>query len=215
MKQWFIVSCFLVISTANTAIVGYVEDFLPEHGTAGFFSGANLTNPGTGGVGGERDGFLHVSLASLGHFGAATDRMEFTGNLLTDGVTGFLFFLNDVGANEDFEIHVGIGTPATSFWLYTQGFHPPENTWQEFFVDITNEALWTRIQGTGTFLSALQNSQRLLFRHDLPPLTGNPDPISGDLGIDRITVVPEPASVTPLLIAWLLFFPTRLKRRKG
>jgi hypothetical protein len=209
------VPSFLATAVANSAIVGYVEDFPPERGTAGFFSGANLSNPGTGGVGGSGDGFLLISLASPGNFGAATDRMEFTGNLLADGVTGFSFFLNDVGTDEDFEIHVGIGTPATSFWLYTQGFRPPENTWQEFFVDVTQESLWTRIQGTGTFQSALQNSQRLLFRHDLPPLVGSPDPIAGDLGIDRITVLPEPTSAVPLLVAGLLLYARKRRLRKG
>ncbi len=215
MRNGLLIACSLGTVFAHSAIVGYVEDFPAERGTAGFFSGANLSNPGTGGVGGEGDGFLLISLSSPGNFGAATDRTEFTGNLLADGVTGFSFYLNDVGTSEDFEIHVGIGTPATSFWLYTQGFHPPENSWQEFFVDVRNEALWTRIQGTDTFLSALQNSQRLLFRHDLPPLVGSPDPISGDLGIDRITVVPEPASLAPLLIAGLLVYARRRRQGKG
>lgn len=203
----------LTASQASAAEPGYVEDFLPGDGIAGFFSSVPLSNPGTGGVGEAGDGFLLLELEDPSHFGTATSRSEFTGNLIADGVTGFSFWLNDVGEDQNFEIHVGVGTAHVNFWLNTVGLTPPENEWGYFEVDFSNPGEWTQIMGSGTFEDALASSNRLLFRHDTPPFEQHPSHIVGDLGIDRITVVPEPTTI--LVLAALLGAAgmRRLRRR--
>ena len=66
----------------------------------------------------------------------------------------------------------------------------------EFVVDLTNEALFTQIHGSGTFEDALTGATNILMRHDLPPLTDTPDTIAGDVGIDHIQLL-GPAPVEP------------------
>ncbi|MCH8273284.1 MAG: PEP-CTERM sorting domain-containing protein [Armatimonadetes bacterium] len=212
MKGTVTLLSLLAAGAANAAVVGFVEDFPAAGGTAGFFSGATLSNPGTGGVGGAGDGYLLVTREFEGHFGAATMRTEFTGDLIADGVTGFSLWLNDVGDNEVFEVHVGVGTANQNFWLYTVPFTPPDNEWGYFYADVTNAGAWTQIMGSGTFEDALRNSNRLLIRHDLEPFVQHPDEIAGDLGIDQITVVPEPATLLALTGLVALALRRRAKR---
>ncbi len=181
----------LLVRPTWAAEPGFVEDFPAAGGIAGFMPPFLLDNPGTGGVGGEGDGYLRTTREFAGNLGAATDRAEFNGDLAADGVTGFGVYLNDVGIFDDLEIHVGVGTRFSNFWLYTEGFHPTNGEWTYFEVDLTDETKWTQIHGSGgDFFEAIALSQRLLFRHDLPPFVFDPDPVVGDFGIDRVTVLP-------------------------
>lgn len=197
-----------LVAAAHGAVPGFVEDF--NDGTTGtFFSQADLTPIPSGGVGGTGDGFLQISRDVPDFLGAATSSPNFTGDLLADGVTGFSFWLNDVGASQDFEIHVGVGQAQSNFWLSIDGFTPPENGWAEFSVDITDPSGWVQTQGAGTFEDAIAASNRLLFRHDLPPLIFFPDAIAGDLGLDRVTVLPEPGSLSLLIIGGAIALRSR------
>jgi hypothetical protein len=173
---------------------GFVEDFATTLGEFG--GGDSYSNPGTGGVGGATDGFLLVERAKPFHFGTRSFAAAFTGDYLAAGITKIRFALNDVGADQVFAIHFGIGAGGGNFWLYTTAFTPPENAWAEFEVDLTNEALFTRIRGSGTFAEALSGATNILIRHDLPPLTDSPDDIAGELGIDHIQLI-GPAPVEP------------------
>lgn len=190
----------VLASHARGAVVGYVEHFAAEDGVAGFFPPQLVSNPGTGGIGGDGDGYLHVRRVDLGNFGASTDRTEFTGNLLADGVTGFGFWINDVGSFDDFQLHVGIGTRFEDFWLYREAFRPLSERWTYVEVDLLDPSKWIQTQGSnGVFEEALQNSGRLLIRHDLEPLRWDPDPKQGDLGVDGVVVLPEPGTGSLLL----------------
>ena len=175
---------------AHAATPGFVEDF--NSGTGGFGGGSTVTQVASGGVGGASDGFLQVSNAAPSNLGTFSQAAPLVGNLPADHVTGYSFWLRDVGANNNHVIHVGIGTAFTNFWLSVPGFVPPDGTWQQFSVDVTDPSQWVQIIGSGTFQQAVGNTTHLLFRHDLPPLMQNPDPASGDFGLDRIQVLPAP-----------------------
>ncbi len=88
-----------------------------------------------------------------------------------------------------------MGTALSNFWLSIPGFSPPDGSWQQFSVDLANPSQWVQIIGTGTFQAALAASNRLLFRHDVPPLVQNPNDVAGDFGLDRIQVLPAPPNV--------------------
>jgi len=171
-------------------------------GTGGYF------NPATGGVDGVGDGFLMISSSFDNRFAAADFGGLFTGpnvDYLASGVTGLEFWLNDVGQPDPFEIHVGFGvTPqagASNIWFTRAGFQPVAGQWTRFTVDFTDPSQWIRTHGSaGTFEDALSHVTRLVFRHDVDPIVQSPDPISGDLGIDSIRLLPEPASALILLV---------------
>ncbi len=189
---------------------GFLEDFA-DGTTAGFISAAQLSNPGTGGVGGVGDGYLLIVRPDSlpGHLGAHNRNPDYAGNYLAAGVTRIVFQLNDVDRNQAFEIHLAIGNGG-NFWQYNTGFSPPEQSWGQFQVDLTDSLNFSRIIGVSNYTLALTTADRLLFRHDLPPYTMTPDNISGELGIDRIFLTgptngipdpdPNPSSIRPIVL---------------
>jgi len=210
MKRSVPVVALLASAAAQAADPGFIQDFTNAGELGGFFSGATLSNSGSNGVGGAADGFLTLSRTSAGNFATANSDSEFTGNLTADGVTGFSLYLNDIGTDQAFDIHVAVGTSGSNLWLYTPSFLPGENQWTLHFVDLTNAANWTLVQGAGTFAAALAASNRLQIRQDALPFGSGGDSFVGDLGIDRIVVVPEPSSL--LVLAPLLL--VALKKRR-
>lgn len=211
MRSGILAAAALAGAGAWAADPGFVEDF-GGGGLGNWFSGASLTNPGTGGVGGAGDGFLRLERTTSGSFAAATDASQYTGDLIADGVTGFSFWLNDIDAPQNFDIHICVGTAQTNFWIYNVSFMPPNNQWAFYEVNFNNPGDWTRVQGNGTFQDALHNTTRIQIRQDAPPFGSGGDPFVGELGIDRITVVPEPSSFAAL--ALLAGFAMTIRKRR-
>ena len=177
-----------IAEPAFAALPGFLQDFTAN--TGGFMGGSTVTRPLTDGVGGSSDPYIQISEVLPAQLGAFTTGANFTGNLTADGVTGFSFYLSDTGADDNHEIHVGVGTAMSNFWQSLQGFNPPDGSWQKFSVDITDESQWVQIIGTGTFADALAASNRLHFRHDLAPFVQVPDSTSGEFAVDRVRVLP-------------------------
>jgi hypothetical protein len=187
------ISSLFVAAPVFAAVPGVLQDFTTN--TGGYMGGSTITRPLSDGVGGSSDPYLQISEAALAQLGAFTTGANFVGDLTADGVTGFSFYLSDTGADDNHEIHVGVGQAQVNFWQSVQGFNPPDGFWQKFSVDITDESQWVRIIGTGTFADALATSNRLHFRHDLPPFVQVPDSTSGEFGLDRVRVLPVAPSV--------------------
>ncbi len=205
----------LLTAHASAVTPGFRESFLLAGNTGGFTGGSSAgtlyTNPGSGGVGGANDGYLNIANERLGFLGGYNAFPEFAGNWTE--ATGVSFWLNDFGTFNNVEVHVGFGRAVENFWMYNPGFRPVSNTWTQFSIDLTNivQSQWTRIRGTGTLMDALTNSDRILFRHDLVPITSSPNPIIGDFAIDEIVILPAPGAVA-LLAPGILAFGGR--RRK-
>ena len=125
-------------------------------------------------MGGASDPYLSIANAIVNNLGSFSLSANLVGDLPADGVGGYSFWLQDIGADDNHEIHVGIGNNTVNFWLSIPGFNPPDGSWQQFSVDITDPSQWVQIIGTGTFQDALATSDRLLFRHDLPPFGADP-----------------------------------------
>jgi hypothetical protein len=188
------ISSIFLAAPVLAAVPGALQDFAT--GLGGYQGNSTETRPLSGGVGGASDPYLQVENAAPGNLGTFTNGANFIGNLTADGVTGFSFYLQDVGPTDDnHEIHVGVGRAMLNFWESVQGFNPPDGFWQKFSVDITDESQWVQIIGTGTFADALAASDRLHFRHDLPPLVQIPDSASGEFALDRVQVLPVAPSV--------------------
>ena len=189
-----LVSSLLLAGPSLAATPGFLQDFTVNVG--GFQGNATETRVLSDGVGGASDPYLEISSALASNLGAFSPNPNFIGDLPASGVTGFSFYLRDTGAtNDNHEIHVGVGQAIFNFWQSIQGFNPPDGSWQKFSVDITDPSQWVQIIGTGTFEDALATTDRVLFRHDLPPFVQTPDSASGEFGVDRVRVLPVAPSV--------------------
>jgi len=183
----------------NSAI--FVEDF--NNGFAGWGGGGGNTymNPQSGGVGGVDDGYFTISREFDGMFAARSFADVWNRDYIADGVTSGSLWLNNLGTDDGLEIHVGFGY-SFAFFQYNEPFVPTDD-WTEFTFDFTDPSKWTDISlFGGSFEDALQNADRLLIRHDPLPfaqISQGPDPISGDLGIDRISLIPAPSTAAALL----------------
>lgn len=160
-------------------------------------SGVAISNPGTGGVDGSGDGYLLLSLAVGGNFGARSSGAEYIGNWSLAGIEQVRVAINDVGAPDVLELHFCIGN-TSNFWQYNQGFAATNGVWKDYVIGLSDPNQFTQIIGTGSFAQALQSTDRILIRHDIAPFVQNPDPGAGDFGIDRLilTAVATPARQT-------------------
>jgi hypothetical protein len=177
-------------------LVGFVENF-PGTSLQTWGGGAELVNPGTGGVDGSADGFLLVSTPFPAHLGTNSLGPEYAGDWIRAGVNKFHVWLNDVNSPELLEIHFAIGN-GFNFWEYNLGFVPPSRAWKEYVVDLGDPVNWTRIIGQGTFQAALQRVDRIHLRHDNAPFAQSPDYIQGDFGLDKLLLTNDAVPVRPL-----------------
>jgi hypothetical protein len=189
----FLTLASLDIGSALAVTLGFRESFPLSGGLAGWSGGAFYDNPGAGGAGGGADdGFLSMTVAGFaGNLGGTSFGADYTGNWQTAGISEIRLWLKDIGADDPIEIHCGIGyntsPTARNFWQYNTGFIPSTTGWTQYTVPLNGPGGWTRIIGTtGTFANAIQNVDRLHFRHDLSPYMQTPDPVIGDFGIDEI-----------------------------
>jgi len=180
----------VLVAPAHAVTPGYVDNFTAP-GVAGWDGGSALSNPLTGGVGGAADGYLRLHEPFSAHFGAKSSNPNYQGNWTDAGIAQVRFFLNDVAADDVFQMHFLITSliDASTTWQYNPAWDPPRGQWQQHTVDVSSSANWTRIRGTGTFQNTLAAVDRIHFRHDLPPFTASSDSVAGDLGIDQLTIL--------------------------
>lgn len=190
-----LVLCGAVLCVAGIArahpFVGFVDDFKAP-GVNGWGGGTPASNPGTGGVDGAGDGYLMLASAFAGNFGSRNGGDVYFGDFNEAGITLISFYLNDVQSPESFSIHFLVtGGVPESTWQYDAGFTPPNNQWQRYSVDLTDQTKWTCTSGSATLAEVLGSVSRIHFRHDLPPYSQFPDPIAGTLGIDNIELASD------------------------
>ncbi|NOT34249.1 MAG: hypothetical protein HOP12_08790 [Candidatus Eisenbacteria bacterium] len=201
---WVVLS--LVIGTPEPSnsqpVVGFIEDFAAGTGAHGWSGGIpSFGNPNTGGVLGAADGFLRGATVSPANWGLrCRGCTPYTGDWNSAGITQLIVWLNDVGVDEPFEMHVTVGND-TTLWQYDIGFVPPSGHWAPFVVDLTDTANFTQINGlSGTLATTLSDVSIVLIRHDLAPfpqVPNPPDPIQGDAGIDQILLTDGIVGVAP------------------
>jgi hypothetical protein len=160
-------------------------------------------------VGGAGDGYLLVSNTNPAQLATRNNSAAYTGDLIADGVTGFSFWLRDLGGEETLRLHLAVGNPG-NFWTTDMEFSPTADAWTRYEVDLTDPGAWVQQQGVGTFEEALRATDRIQFRNN--PLAGDPLPLDGvaDFAIDRITVIPAPGA----LAAWCVVGTLTLRRRR-
>jgi hypothetical protein len=179
----------LVLASAPAGanpVNGYTQNWTGTS-LANWGGGAEYDNPGTGGVGGAGDGYLHVATSATGPLGTVSFDAPYIGNWTTAGITLIRLSLNDVNAPQALDLHFSIGNTG-NFWQYNVGFSPSSGLWTQYTVDLTSPS-WSRILGSGTFAQALTNVDRIHLRHDHAPFVLSPDLILGDFGLDRLILI--------------------------
>ena len=177
----------MTLSACALAVdVGHVDDFTNADDLADFSGGSFLSNPGTGGVGGDDDGFLRVENLFNGHFGTRSASAPYIGDWNDSGAQGISFWIKNLGTTH-LEMHLGIGSSFTWFQHNTGHVATPE--WTKVIVTFDNPPEGTPTQGSGSFSSNLDFCDRINIRHDLPPFVQSPNNTTGVLGIDRIKIL--------------------------
>ncbi len=170
--------------------IGFVETFPGAGNTGGWAGGALETNPGTGGVGGAGDGFLQLATVDFAaRLGAKNEGPDYVGDWLAAGADRVKFSLNDVGGDQILEIRLAIGN-VNNFWQSNVAFIPPNGSWSEFTVNLSDSANFTQIisfDGMG-YRFALANTDRVLIRHDKAPFVQTPDAILAEFGVDDFKI---------------------------
>jgi len=190
----------LLVPACASAVptIGFIEKF-PTTVSGWGGSGALITNPGAGGVDGAGDGYLLLSSTFATHFATRSLGAEYAGDWIAAGVNRVRLSLNDVGANQVWEIHLCIGNPS-NFWICKTGLTPPENAWGQFTVDLTDSTNFQHIisfDGLG-FAAALRQADRLHIRHDVAPFSQGAHNAIGEYGIDNVELTSTLIGVEPL-----------------
>ena len=180
--------------------VGFVENFAGAGNTAGWDPITLVSNPGTGGIGGASDGFLLITRSGIAaQLGSKNQGLDYVGDWYATGADRVKFSLNDVGANQNLEIHFCFGD-VSNFWQCNIAFIPPEHAWAEFTVNMRDSTNFTKIidfTGTSTFSQALHATDRVLIRHDNAPYIQSPDAILGEFGVDGFKIENSLVAVEP------------------
>lgn len=193
-------SAAMLPAAATLAVtVGNVDEFAAAGDFENWGGGSFVySNPGTGGVGGDGDGFLIVDNEfGATQLGTRSADPAYIGDWTAAGATGVSMYLRDVTGTNPIEIHFGIGRAFTNFWQYNVGFNLTDD-WQQFSVDFSDPSMWTQTIGSGTFAEALADADRILFRHDVAPFGRFPDPIQAGFGLDRVVILPTPGAAVLL-----------------
>jgi hypothetical protein len=187
-------------AAVSQAVVGFVENFNDPPSTAGWTGGADISNPGTGGVDGAGDGFLRVATAAIANLGSNSSLSPaYTGDYTAAGINRIKLWLNDVETDDALELHLLVGN-SSNFWQRNAAFLPPHQTWAEYTVDLDGPTGWTQvynIPGGHTWAEAMQTVDRLHMRHDRAPYSNIPDPIQGQYGLDKVLLTSSNVGVVP------------------
>ena len=178
--------------------IGFIEKF-PTTVSGWGGSGATISNPGSGGVDGASDGYLLLSSPIAARFATRSLGSEYAGDWIAAGVNRIRLSLNDVSANQSWEIHICVGNQS-NFWISKTGFNPPENSWGQFTFDLTDSTNFTHLitfDGLG-FAAALRQADRLHIRHDVAPFSSGAHTTTGEFGIDNIELTSTLIGVEPL-----------------
>ncbi len=183
---------------------GQTDNF--EDGTTqGWNPGTTAVNISSGGPAGINDNYLQVSAGSFG--GSARlvtfNQTQWLGNYLAAGVTGITLDLRNFGSNAlpiRIAIREGAGGSTTPGYASTVPFNlPNDGAWHLAFFALDSGSL-TPINSPQPLATDLANVADFRLLSSASPNTIG-DAISGRIGVDNITAVPEPASIIPAGLA--------------
>ncbi len=207
-------SLFCAVIMSTTALAGNplpfgMQDDFEDGSLQGWTSKATLTNEPGGPAGSLRylkitsDSNVapgHLGAHNMAQWGGAWWNGEATMSYAANDVTALAMDLNNMG-DTDLALRVMVTTQYSGRWVSTNPLNLGSGSdWQHVIFSLAESDL-TQVQGTGSWLGGMDNVVRWAIRHDPigPDGPENSPSIDATLGIDNITAVPEPATMTLLL----------------
>jgi len=192
---------------ATALLVPFTEDF--SAGRAGWSTGNTNVAAGWSATGGVADGGYVTSTGTVvsSGFGAIVFRGNasadasgdaFVGNWLTGGVSAFSAFVrHDAPTALNFyaRLDAGAGRAGSSI-----DFSVPPGAWFQLNIPIVDEPTSFQSFGAGTFstvFNGIQNVQIAISTNQAPAVVGQ----TYNLGLDKVSVVPEPGTASLLGLA--------------
>ena len=209
-------SLLLGTSMAQGITLGQVDDFEIAGDAANWAGGKPPFSPPPsqvpdGGPGGLGDGYLQISTAGF-HLGTNNNAGQWAGDYLAAGVTSIEMDVNRIAGPSDVSLRIllfGLGGTWASTNLAPTLTGPG---WQHLSFALSAADLtyvpgsFVVPDGTGLLDDTLSGVTNLLIRHDsvVPTIPGqHPPHITATLGIDNVTAVPEPATLSLLAMGGL------------
>lgn len=220
MREWMLFCGLIGVLAAAPATgvtLGQIDDF-QDGSLEGWAGGAAPTNIASGGPGGIGDHYLRISAVN-GHL-ATNNVTTWAGDYVAAGIVKVSFLLNNLGPNP-LALRISVFGPGGTFTTTDEAVLPVSSGWVpvEFRLD---EAALTQTAGWGTLAETLADMSTLLLRHDPDPISpsGQANPVTGTLGIDNVTAVPEPNPALLLIagistLGWSRARKRRLERRSA
>ncbi len=207
-------SLFCAVVMSTTALAGNplpfgMQDDFEDGSLQGWSSKATLTNePGGPGASSRYLKITSDSNVAPGHLGAHNMEQwggawwngEATMSYIANDVTALAMDLNNMG-DTDLALRVMVTTRSDGRWVSTNPLNlAAVSDWQHVIFSLAESDL-TQVEGSGTWQGAMSDVVRWAIRHDPigPDSHGNSPSIDATLGIDNITAVPEPATMSLLL----------------
>lgn len=214
----YLFALFLLVRPAGAVVIGQIDDF--QDGTTANWTNGEIigvtpvTNIATGGPAGAGDRFIQITSDGSGAGGRLTvfNRDQWLGDYVTGGITAIEVDLRNQGAVNlsirlAFKNGPGNGVPG---YLSQVMSLPAGGGWQHFTISLApanlipvgNPSAWNQFFiGEVRFINAAGTG-------DL-----NGTPVVGQLGIDNVHAVPEPATTALLAIGSCVAAGLSLRRR--
>jgi hypothetical protein len=221
-RYLFVVLAVLIAAAVPTTalVVPFTEDFAV--GNSNWTTGNTNIAAGWSSTGGVLDGSYITSTGTVlttgfgaivfrGNAAADASGDAFVGDWLTGGVSSFSAFVrHDAPTALNFyaRLDAGAGRAGSSI-----DFSVPANTWFQLSVPIVNSPSSFQSFGAGTFstvFNGIQNVQIAIATNQAPSVIGQ----TYSIGLDRVSVVPEPGSASLLGTGAVFVAYFTLKRRR-
>jgi hypothetical protein len=209
----------LLFARPVSGIVLGQNDGFGDGTTMGWANGVPgaLVNINTGGPGGANDNFLQLTADAVGQAGRLTtfNLQQWLGHYVSQGVTAIEIDLRNLGSTS-LSMRLAFKSqnqPNVPGYLSPAMILPAGGGWQHFSIAMTAANLLA-VGGPAafnTFFSSGLGDARIINQVGTSTLNG--DFIVGQVGIDNIHAVPEPAATTFIIAGLSVLALVRFRRR--
>ena len=221
VRAIFLAALFAGVASASALVVPFTEDFAASNDN--WSTGNPAVSASWSSSGGEAGGSYIASTGTVLNTGfgaivfrgnASTDASgdAFVGNWITGGVSAFSAYIYHdapVALNFYARLDAGAGRAGSSV-----DFSVPTATWFQLSVPITDAASSFQSYGAGTFatvFNGIQNVQIAISTNQQASVIGQ----TYNIGLDKVSIVPEPGTVSLLGLAAGLAACFSLRRRNS